>query len=204
MRGVLLLNGEPYTGKIDAENAFVVCCDGAYEWAKDKVKIDENVGDFDSLPYMPAPPPAKVYPSQKNHTDGEIGLARLLEIGCKEIFVYGGGGGREDHFAGNLHLLYAALLRGARAEMITASARIFLGRGRVEIAGERGKTVSLLPFGGDAHIIDGEGFFYSLRDLTLSYGSCRGLSNVVMAERARFDCDRGTVLIFVNRGGKTV
>lgn len=97
MRGVLLLNGEPYTGKIDAENAFVVCCDGAYEWAKDKVEIDENVGDFDSLPYMPAPPPAKVYPSQKNHTDGEIGLARLLEIGCKEIAVYGGGGGREDH-----------------------------------------------------------------------------------------------------------
>ena len=27
-RGVILLNGEPYSGKIEDENAFVVCCDG--------------------------------------------------------------------------------------------------------------------------------------------------------------------------------
>ena len=33
MRGVILLNGEPYLGAIDCENALVYCCDGAYKWA---------------------------------------------------------------------------------------------------------------------------------------------------------------------------
>ena len=57
MKGILLLNGEPYSGAIDAEGAVVYCCDGAYEWAKDRVRIDKNVGDFDSLGYIPVPPP---------------------------------------------------------------------------------------------------------------------------------------------------
>ena len=92
MKGILLLNGRPYGGKIEAGDAYVVCCDGAYAWAKDKAKIDENVGDFDSLSLAPVPPPRKVYPSEKNFTDGEIGLELLLSRGCEEIEVYGGGG----------------------------------------------------------------------------------------------------------------
>ena len=43
MKGVLLLNGQPYAGEIDADNAYVVCCDGAYAWARGRVRIDENV-----------------------------------------------------------------------------------------------------------------------------------------------------------------
>ena len=49
MKAVILLNGEPYRGEIDASAARVWCCDGAYEWAKDRVRIDENLGDYDSL-----------------------------------------------------------------------------------------------------------------------------------------------------------
>ena len=48
MKAIILLNGEPYRGEI-AEGAYVYCCDGAYKWAKDKVRIDENLGDYDSL-----------------------------------------------------------------------------------------------------------------------------------------------------------
>ena len=109
MKAVILLNGEPYRGEIDASAARVWCCDGASEWAKDRVRIDENLGDYDSLSYMPDPPPAEVYPSEKNYTDGELALMRAIAAGADEIEFYGGGGGREDHFLGNLHLLYAAL-----------------------------------------------------------------------------------------------
>ena len=48
MKGIILLNGEPYPYAIDAGNALVYCCDGAYKWAKSKVRIDKNIGDFDS------------------------------------------------------------------------------------------------------------------------------------------------------------
>ena len=59
MRALILLNGESYRGAIDASGAVVYCCDGAYDWAKGRVKIDVNLGDFDSLSYVPDPPPAE-------------------------------------------------------------------------------------------------------------------------------------------------
>ncbi len=196
MKAVILLNGEPYTGKIDAENAYVYCCDGAYKWAKGRVRIDETLGDFDSLNETPCPPPSKVYPSEKDYTDGELALLRAIKAGYSEIEIYGGGGKREDHFIGNLHLLYAACKRGVKAELVTDYARIFAGEGRIELNGLKGKTVSVAPFGGRAHIMECSGFYYPMPK-TFVYGSTRGISNVVTRERAYFTA-KGKVLVFVN------
>lgn len=199
MKAIILLNGEPYRGAIDASSARVWCCDGAYEWAKDRVRIDENLGDYDSLPYMPDPPPAAVYPSEKNYTDGELALFRAIAAGADEIEFYGGGGGREDHFLGNLHLLYAALKRGVRAAMVTNYAYIFAAEGEVVIEGRKGSTLSIVPFGGPVHIIESEGFYYPLPEAFV-YGSTRGISNVVTAQTARFTAE-GTALVFIDEGG---
>ena len=196
MKAVILLNGEPYRGSICTENAVVYCCDGAYEWAKGRVRIDVNLGDYDSLSYVPDPPPAEVYPSEKNYTDGELALMRAIAAGADDIAFYGGGGGREDHFLGNLHLLYAACKRGVRAVMVTNHARIFAAEGLFELTGMRGKTVSIVPFGGEAHIMESGGFYYPLPE-TFVYGSTRGISNVVTAERA-FLRSEGCVLVFAD------
>lgn len=196
MRAIVLLNGEPYRGAIEDGDALVLCCDGAYDWAKGRVHIDVNLGDYDSLSYVPDPPPAQVYPSEKNYTDGELALQRAMAAGADVIEFYGGGGGREDHFLGNLHLLYAACRRGVRAVMVTNYARIFAAEGSVELCGLRGKTVSIVPFGGPAHILESGGLYYPLPD-TFVYGSTRGISNVITAERAYFKTE-GVVLVFVD------
>ncbi len=196
MRAIVLLNGEPYRGAIEDGGALVLCCDGAYGWAKGRVRIDVNLGDYDSLSYVPDPPPAQVYPSEKNYTDGELALQRAMAAGADVIEFYGGGGGREDHFLGNLHLLYAACRRGVRAVMVTNYARIFAAEGSVELCGLRGKTVSIVPFGGPAHILESGGLYYPLPD-TFVYGSTRGISNVITAERAYFKTE-GVVLVFVD------
>mgnify|MGYP001851740125 FL=1 len=200
MKAVILLNGEPYRGEIDASAARVWCCDGAYEWAKGRVHIDENLGDYDSLSYMPDPPPAEVYPSEKNYTDGELALMRAIAAGADEIEFYGGGGGREDHFLGNLHLLYAALKKGVRAVMVTNYARIFAAEGEVVVTGRKGSTLSIVPFGGNVHIMENSGFYYPLPEAFV-YGSTRGISNVVTADTARFTVE-GTVLVFIDEGGE--
>lgn len=197
MKAVILLNGEPYRGEINTVGAYVYCCDGAYDWAKGRVKIDETLGDFDSLDYLPDPPPKEIYPAEKNMTDGEIALFRALDAGAEEIYIYGGGGGREDHFLGNLHLLHAAFLRGVRAYMITNHALIFEGEGELPLCGFRGKTVSLVPFGGDSHIISSRGLKYPLQELTLRYGSTRGISNVALSNEAGVTVGSGRVLVFV-------
>ena len=199
MKGILLLNGTPYTGTIDAQDAYVVCCDGAYAWAKDKVRIDRNVGDFDSLNYLPTPPPKEVYPSEKDCTDGEIGLRALLSHGCDSIEIYGGGGGREDHFLGNLHLLYYAMQHNTPARLFTERTEIFPARGKIKFSVPVGTTLSLLPFSGEAHIVSSEGLKYPLNGLTLSYGSCRGVSNLASSQEVCLHCAEGCVLVLINR-----
>lgn len=198
MKGILLLNGEPYFGKIDGDGALVLCCDGAYAWAKGRARIDENIGDFDSLDEIPVPAPTKVYPTEKDMTDGEIALCRLLERGCDEIEVYGGGGKREDHFLGNLHLLYRAAKAGVRATLYTERSMIFPVWERAEFFGKKGKTVSLLPFGGDATLGESAGWKYPLDGVTLTYGSSRGISNIVTESESFFTVTSGMVLAFLN------
>lgn len=198
LKGIILLNGQPYLGKIDTDGAYVICCDGAYNWAEGKVKIDENVGDFDSLDRVPDPPPTKVYPSGKDYTDGEIALFRLIERGVDEVEIYGGEGGREDHFLGNLHLLFHAHSRGVGAMMVTSHGKIFPASGRVELKGITGKTVSLLPFGGEVHILCSTGLKYPEPPL-ISYGECIGISNIVTESLAVIEIAEGDcALIIVN------
>ena len=199
-RGILLLNGQPYEGKIDDADALVVCCDGAYEWAHGRVRIDMNVGDFDSLPYMPYPLPEQVYPTEKDFTDGELAMSKLLDAGADAIEIYGGDGGREDHFFGNLHLLLMAARRGARAVMVTARSHIFVADGEIRLDGICGKTLSVLPFGRDAHIMDSAGLKYPYPPV-LTYGRCIGISNVAVSDAAYLRTEKGDfVLIIINRG----
>ncbi len=197
---VILLNGEPYRGAICAENSYVICCDGAYAWAKDRVKIDENLGDFDSLEEIPVPAPYRRFPSEKNETDGELAVNRAMELGADLLVFYGGGGGREDHFLGNLHLLYKAKEAGARRAVLkTNGAELSLcGKGEWEFSCKRGQTVSLLPFGGGAHIMKMRGLRYAEEDLLLRYGSTRGISNLTTGESFSFRVEEGYVLAVIN------
>lgn len=200
MKAIVLLNGAPYAGKIKKDGV-VYCCDGAYAWAKGKIAIDENLGDYDSYEGTPEPPPTCVYPAEKNFTDGEIAVRRAIEAGADEIAIYGGFGLRSDHFIGNLHLLYLARQHGVRAEMIGEGERIFWGEGRVDINGCKGKTLSIVPFGTNAHIMESSGLKYPLHCLDLVYGSTRGISNIAECDEAHVFAE-GCVLVIVNQGGE--
>ena len=114
LKGIILLNGERFSGEIDTKNSFVVCCDGAYEWATQAgIKCDVVLGDFDSLGYVPEG--ATVYPCEKDFTDGELALERLISEGVSFVEIYGGSGRREDHFFGNVGLLIKAHNAGVKA-----------------------------------------------------------------------------------------
>ena len=198
MRGILLLNGDAYEGEIDAKEALVYCCDGAYSWAKNKVKIDKNIGDFDSLKETPYPPPEELFPAEKDCTDGEIAIKKLIEAGADKIEIYGGGGGREDHFLGNLQLLYLGHMSGVICEMVTKNSLIFPADKSIFLGKFKGKTFSVLPFGGSSHIISYKGVKYPYPN-KLIYGSCRGISNIVTEDDSYLQVE-GLVLIIVNRG----
>ena len=203
MKGIVLLNGEPYLGEIDQTNSYVICADGGYNWSKGRVKMDETVGDFDSAFGEVSPAPRKIYPSEKDQTDGEIAIERMLElqaqgkIDCVEI--YGGGGGREDHFLGNLHLLYRCAAAGLPNVLYTNGSELRACSSGLVLTGVQGKTISLLPLGGDAEILQTDGLKYSADGITLAYGCCRGISNVATKDEVRICVKTGIVLCVVNR-----
>lgn len=192
-KGILLLNGEPYQGKIEQKNRYTVCCDGAYIWAKD-LQIDMHIGDFDSSTEKAEH--NLVYPKEKDLTDGELGLRYLIEKGCRHIQIYGGGGKRDDHFFGNLQLLLYACRRGIWAELITNYATIYCVDKYVVFTNKRNKTISFAPFFGDVHILDSEGLQYSLKNITLCAEECRGISNCIQKEKASITIEKGVLLVF--------
>ncbi len=193
MRGILLLNGEPYSGRIEKDGAFVVCADGAYSWAKGKIDIDCLLGDMDSCPEDVAAD--ETYPAKKDFTDGEAGLYRLVSLGAKDIDIYGGFGKREDHFLGNLQLLYKALKNGARARMVSERCVIFCGEGRIDLSEFSGKTFSVFSFGDSVKIAGFSGVEYPYPE-TLSLGETRGVSNVA-GEGAYIETE-GVALVVAN------
>ncbi|MCD8307565.1 MAG: thiamine diphosphokinase [Clostridia bacterium] len=198
MKGILLLNGEPYPGAIPTDDAYTICCDGAYRWAKDRVHIDETIGDMDSAGVIPSPAPKAIYPTDKDYTDGELGLAVLMRHGCSPILIYGGSGGREDHFIGNLHLLYKAHSAGIPCAMISGRSLIFPMSGRTPLGRFCGKTLSVLPFSGDISVLSWQGLKYPYPE-KISYGECRGISNICTSVDAYLDI-QGTALIIVSGG----
>ena len=196
MTGVMLLNGQPPKQVEMPKDCFVICCDGAYNWAKEqKIAIDLLVGDFDSLGYVPDDCKTIKYPVEKNETDGEIALTLFKDKGCNKVFVYGAFGKRTDHFLGNLALLGMGKEKGIDVVLMGDEEKISLGSGFVKFIPQKKGTISLVPYGDSVHIINSKGLEYPLDDLVLKRCDTRGISNLSFADEVEFFVKEGQVLI---------
>lgn len=196
MKAVIFLNGEPYRGEADTAGAWVIAADGAYRDCLIRgIRPDETVGDFDSLGFVPEG--AESVPVRKNFTDGQLAAEIALARGADEVVFYGGGGGREDHFYGNLQVLYFLMKRGVRAEMVTNYTRIFLTDRGFDLTLAAGTTLSVAPFFEQVHIHDSDGLEYPANDLIIHAGETRGISNRAAESRVRMTVSGGIAVVFV-------
>jgi len=200
---VLLAGDSPKTNIATVlKDMLVVCADGAYVWAREQgITPDIFVGDLDSLN---APPQGAgeviLHNADKDATDGELAVDCALSRGAESVAIYGGGGGRDDHYMGNLMLLARAADAGAEAVMHTEYCEIHICKSLFQKYLKPGTTVSVVPFCGDAHILDTEGLKYALKSSTLKAGSTLGISNVVTDSRVRVEVARGMALVYIVRG----
>lgn len=131
------------------------------------------------------------HPRAKDETDLELALLHAQERGAEEITILGAFGGRVDHFLANVLLLTQT--RGLR--IVDAASELWIGKGDDGIKGKKGDTVSLIPLDKVVEGITTNGLEYSLNDETLERGSTRGISNVMLGERASVISSYGTLLI---------
>ncbi len=134
------------------------------------------------------------YPVAKNETDLELALRAALKLGCDEIVIVAGLGGRLDQTLGNLSLLQMEELRSCAVRFEDGREEVFLIRDTAEIHGQPGDVVSLLPLWEVVTGVVTENLAYPLRDETLYPEKTRGISNVMNTAQARVSINNGELL----------
>ena len=134
------------------------------------------------------------YPPEKNDTDLELALVLARTEGYTTIRLIGALGGRVDHLLGNLGLLAQPALENLDVRIMDPGIEIFLIRERAEIEGRAGDLVSLLPLFGIASGVRTVGLQYPLQAESLLPYRTRGISNVMLGERAAVSLEAGLLL----------
>jgi len=172
------------------------------------LEVTVAVGDFDSAsPDVVARAEAGAttverHPAEKDATDLELALDRALSMSPERIVVLSGDGGRLDHLFSTLLLLGSSRYESVEIDAFIGGARVYVVRGQRAIEGEPGELVSLFALHGPAEDVRTEGLAYSLDGETLEAGSTRGVSNVLVGERARISVGSGVLLAVCPRGGE--
>ncbi|MFC7347741.1 thiamine diphosphokinase [Chryseobacterium zhengzhouense] len=110
---LLFINGDPPRSFPNLENYnLIACTDGAFHYLKDfhfpLEKLDFISGDFDSH----SGSDENIYHEKFIHTpdqertDFHKALEIILEKGFDNVDVFGGSGGEQDHFLGNLTVAF--------------------------------------------------------------------------------------------------
>lgn len=166
------------------------------------------IGDFDSLEdteiafFEHAGTEMIRHPARKDFTDLELAIRHAQELGASEIIILAALGSRWDQSLANLLLPATADFRGLRISLMDGPQEILLLRGgmagsgpaQLEIRGQPGDTVSLIPVGGDARGITTRELEYPLANETLFFGTTRGISNVMLSKKASISLEAGLLL----------
>lgn len=207
-RIAIILNGEP-PNKLLAQTLkrthydFTISADGGYDFClKNKIKADVVVGDFDStkMTLLEIEKHAKVisFPKEKDTTDGEIAVDLALSRSPSCIHIYGAGGLREDHFLGNLNLLYRIAKMGVTVKMINNCSYIYMTNSLLELKDVLGYTISLISFTDTVFIEYTKGLLFPLHTYELEKPSTIGISNVATENTISIKVSNGYLMVIVN------
>jgi thiamine pyrophosphokinase len=192
--------------KRECDNSdIIICADGGAEFAfKNNITPNYLIGDFDSIDkaildyYETKDTEIITYPREKDYTDTEICIDKAFHLNCEEICIIAGIGGRIDHSLGNIGLLHKISKLGMNGYIAGEDCYIYLCSKELEIKGEIGELVSIIPFKDDAQGVCLEGFKYPLMNATIRFGQPIGLSNVMLKPIGKVKIGSGEVLVIKN------
>ncbi len=207
MKALILVNGELYKpdvlrSRIRTETFdLVIGADAGARYAHAlNVTLDAIVGDLDSLSDLKEQGIDNAelvsYPPEKDETDLELALLYAEKKGINEIVMVGVMGGRMDMTIANILLITRARLSSCRIKVWHGEQTGWVIKPPGEdISGHPGDTVSLIPLGGNASGITTKGLKYSLKDEDLTFGSARGISNLLEKPSAHIKLSAGLLLV---------
>ncbi len=166
-------------------------------------RVDVVVGDLDSVSATDLAAAeldgatVERHDPDKDQTDFELAVERVVGAGVDRLVVIGGAGGRLDHLAANLAVLTHESLTGIEVDAWMGEARVSIVRDRRSIDGAPGLLVSLLAWGGAATGVTTDGLQWPLLDATLPAVSAWGTSNAFVGATATVSLHSGVLTAIV-------
>lgn len=201
MRAVIIANGElnhPLT--LEQGDMLIAANGGAQYCLAAGVLPEVVIGDLDSLDArsMEKLEHAGVklirHPQRKDYTDLELALRYALEANVDDILLLGVLGNRWDQTIANLMMLASIPYPPIRMLDGAQEIRVIHAGEEALIQGKRGDIVSLIPLRGEAQGITTQNLEYPLRGESLTFGSTRGISNVMLNKQAKVYLSEGMLL----------
>ncbi|AZI39303.1 thiamine diphosphokinase [Epilithonimonas vandammei] len=208
-KALLFINGDsPKTIPNLSGYDLIACTDGAFHYLKHLKfpldKLDFISGDFDSHKIE-----EEIIQQSQNHsfeiietpdqnkTDFHKALELILKKGFENIDVYGGSGGEQDHFLGNLSVAYAFKDKLNLQFFDEYSSYYFIPK-NFSISDVKGKMISLMPFP-IAKNIETKGLKWPLYKEDLILGERIGTRNIAENKDVTIKYKKGDLLIFVGK-----
>ena len=206
-KALLFINGDsPKTIPNLSGYDLIACTDGAFHYLEQLKfpldKLDFISGDFDSHKIE-----EEIIQQAQNHsfeiietpdqnkTDFHKALELILKKGFENIDVYGGSGGEQDHFLGNLSVAYAFKDKLNLQFFDEYSSYYFIPK-NFSISDVKGKMISLMPFP-IAKNIETKGLKWPLNREDLILGERIGTRNIAENKDVTIKYNQGDLLIFV-------
>ena len=200
MRAVIIGNGEIKDFEIIKSRLragdFIISADGMKNTKALGITPDLAMGDFDSSE-KPDGIEVLEFPVKKDYTDSELAIRYAADNGFSEILLLGmTGGKRIDHLLSNILML----TRFPGAYMADETNELYILRDRLSFKGRRGKTLSIIPIGGDLEGVTARGFEWELEDRDMPFGIGLGISNVITADTCEITVKKGMAAVVINNG----
>ena len=201
---LLFINGTPPKNLPKTEGyGIIACTDGAFHYLKGKNftldKLDFISGDFDSHSGIDENIYHEkfIFTPDQNFTDFQKALDILKNKDVKKVDVYGGSGGEQDHFLGNLHVafLFKDLMEITFYDEF--SSYFFIPKD-FEINNVEGKMVSLLPFPKVENLVT-DGLNWELKNEDLEITKRIGTRNFATKSTVKISYSDGDLLVFIGQ-----
>ena len=204
LKAILFINGTPPKNLPKTEGYDVIACtDGAFHYLKEKnfslEKLDFISGDFDSHTGSDENLYHEkfIYTPDQEFTDFQKALDILKGKDVKKVDVYGGSGGEQDHFLGNLHVAFLFRKELEITFFDEFSSYFFIPK-NFELNNIAGRMISLLPFPKVENLAT-SGLNWELKNEELDLTKRVGTRNFAKENTVKISYTKGDLLIFIGK-----
>jgi thiamine pyrophosphokinase len=209
MKSVLIYLGgngpAQFPSNIDKSSIMMtIAADSGVELAQQHgTNVDILVGDLDSANCdaieIAKKSGAKIiqFACDKDLTDFELAIIEANKLDAERLIVIGGGGKRSDHLLANISVMCGTQTEKFIVEAYFDNELVYVCRSnqKLELQGDVGDTISLLPLGGNVKNVKTTGLKWDLNNQELNYSNALGISNLFSKEKITIKIEDGILIV---------